>query len=86
MNDPYGREFPLLAPALWSDAACAQSDPEIWFDPQLVDLAVEICGTCPVRKACKDLALAGRRVPEGIWAGRTARYWRAKRTKDRATA
>jgi len=49
---------------------CQQEDPELWFaeEPGDVEFAKALCGTCPVRQACLDGALA-RREPWGVWGG-----------------
>lgn len=53
-----------------TDAICAQTDPELFFspDPQELQAAMNLCGTCPVIKQCADL-----RKQEshrfGVWAG-----------------
>lgn len=64
------------APALpapdWSDASCAQSDPEAWFpenggsrrDPK------RVCARCPVLAGCGAWAVATRQQ-HGIWGGLT---------------
>ena len=54
-------------------AACADSDPELFFplspsDGPVVRLAVAVCGRCPVRPQCLQAALADPRTA-GIWGG-----------------
>lgn len=80
-------------------AACRSKDPEIFFpngsSPAAelwISEAKEICGICPVRKACLELALAA----EG-WASGSQRYgifggldgeerWTVHRSRTRAQA
>jgi len=55
-----------------SDAACATTDPELWF-PELDSLwrvreAKNICEKCPVKKECLEYALVNG-FKEGIWGG-----------------
>jgi WhiB family redox-sensing transcriptional regulator len=55
-----------------SDAACATTDPELWF-PELDSLwrvaqAKNICGKCPVKQECLDYALVNK-FKDGIWGG-----------------
>jgi WhiB family redox-sensing transcriptional regulator len=55
-----------------SDAACAETDPELWF-PELDSLwrvrqAKNICEKCPVAEACLQYALVNG-FKEGIWGG-----------------
>lgn len=49
---------------------CHREDPELFFaeSPSDVELAKALCGTCPIREACLDGALA-RREPWGVWGG-----------------
>ncbi|MGH3656849.1 MAG: WhiB family transcriptional regulator [Micromonosporaceae bacterium] len=52
--------------------ACAGDDAEAWWStsPLLVAEAVEACGHCPVRDACREYAFAaGERA--GVWGGLT---------------
>jgi WhiB family redox-sensing transcriptional regulator len=55
-----------------SEAACATTDPELWF-PELDSLwrvreAKNICEKCPVKKECLEYALVNG-FKEGIWGG-----------------
>ena len=54
-------------------AACAGSDPELWFDPDPTSaasrVAVKTCNGCPVAAECFAAALKNRESC-GIWAGR----------------
>jgi WhiB family redox-sensing transcriptional regulator len=55
------------------DAACATTDPELWF-PELDSLwrvaqAKNICEKkCPVKQECLDYALVNK-FKDGIWGG-----------------
>jgi len=64
----------LVSPGWWTDAPCAQADPDAWF-PDVGDFAsrqvLAICRSCPLRRAC--LAAALLQDEYGIWAGTTAR-------------
>ena len=60
------------------DAACLGMDTELWFPAgghpagtalRRVQLAVEICKSCPVRVEC--LTFATRTGQRGIWGGLT---------------
>jgi WhiB family redox-sensing transcriptional regulator len=64
----------LLTPEPWmQDAACAQTDPDMFF-PTPGDHASEaraVCAVCPVRDECLAYALrTGQRI--GIWGGMSA--------------
>lgn len=52
------------------DAACRQTDPELFFSNHEDDrdAAIALCGTCPVRMQCLEHALASREG-YGIWGG-----------------
>jgi WhiB family redox-sensing transcriptional regulator len=57
-------------------AACRNSDPEM-FNPSPHDLrgieaARKMCGRCPIRQDCLELALNTRNA-QGIWGGLTQR-------------
>ncbi len=51
------------------DIPC-RTDPELWFadTPADVELAKELCRTCPVRAQCLSSAI-DRREPWGVWGG-----------------
>jgi len=56
------------------DAACATTDPELWF-PELDSLwrvaqAKKICEKCPVKIECLEYALVNR-YKDGIWGGQS---------------
>jgi WhiB family redox-sensing transcriptional regulator len=52
------------------DVPCRENDADLWFadTPAGVEFAKALCGSCPVRAACLDGALA-RREPWGVWGG-----------------
>lgn len=47
-----------------------QRRPELYFDTygRALDLAKELCATCPIREACLSAALE-RGEPHGVWGG-----------------
>jgi WhiB family redox-sensing transcriptional regulator len=54
------------------DAACATTDPELWF-PELDSLwrvtqAKRICEQCPVKIECLEYAIRNK-FKDGIWGG-----------------
>jgi WhiB family redox-sensing transcriptional regulator len=64
-----------MDPGWLGRAACAGSDPELFFplspsDSPVVRLAVAVCARCPVRPQCLQAALADPRTA-GIWGGTT---------------
>ena len=61
----------------WRDeAACKGHPPAMWFpergDTATMEMAVAICGICPVREACLEHALVNGET-EGVWGGQPAR-------------
>lgn len=68
-NDPYWR----------AAAACAGSDPELFFPATGVTprAALRTCGECPVRRQCLTYALDLGTTLEGVWGGATANQRRA---------
>jgi hypothetical protein len=49
---------------------CATRDPAWWFEPELFQRAIEVCGRCPMRSGCLANALqSGERL--GVWGGLT---------------
>jgi WhiB family redox-sensing transcriptional regulator len=49
---------------------CLTNDPELFFaeSPADVELAKQLCRSCPVRVSCLEAALE-RREPWGVWGG-----------------
>ena len=72
---------PLLAsPGAWAESAlCAQADPDAWFPGRgqhvAARRAIQVCGRCPVRAECLELALSGADswggIVHGVWGGTT---------------
>jgi WhiB family transcriptional regulator, redox-sensing transcriptional regulator len=67
-------------------AACAGSDSDVFFPDQADDVAIElakeICESCPVQEACLQYALATNQT-EGIWGGMDAQERRRLRRRIR---
>lgn len=66
-----------------ADAACRDSDPELWFPGrgESHEQANRICARCPVRQECFDFAMRhGERF--GIWGGRSERQRRRLRREQ----
>ncbi|MET9517011.1 WhiB family transcriptional regulator [Streptomyces sp. NPDC002994] len=69
-----------------TEAACAQTDPELFFhegNERLTEAAIAVCNTCPVQRECLIDAIAdeggkGKESRYGIRAGLTPgqRYWK----------
>jgi WhiB family redox-sensing transcriptional regulator len=52
------------------EPACAEYDPDWWFDEAYFAQAVTVCRRCPVRSRCLNQALdAGETL--GVWGGLT---------------
>jgi WhiB family redox-sensing transcriptional regulator len=51
-------------------AKCADEwvDPEWWWDPRTVDLAKDICDSCPIKLKCLEFAIKENQI-EGVWGG-----------------
>lgn len=66
----------------WSQALCAQVDPDLWFPEKghSGKPAQRICMRCPIRVPCAEL---GAGEVHGVWGGRAARERRDER-KDAA--
>jgi WhiB family transcriptional regulator, redox-sensing transcriptional regulator len=72
----------------WRDwAACAGSDPELFFPAPGASVAVTqakaICGRCPVAVQCRAFADSVR-DQHAVWAGRSARQLRDGRGRPAA--
>lgn len=62
---------PLFEP--WkADAACAGSDPDLFYNELDQDDAKRVCKGCPVADDCLQSALSNREL-HGIWGGLTTR-------------
>lgn len=77
-------KLPSIRPAgPWTrQAACAGSDPDLWFtdtrSPAAYTEAKAICDRCPVQPQCLDWALEIR-TTHGLWGGLTPHQRRALR-------
>lgn len=72
-----------LEPTPWARrAACAGTDPELWFPNQGAPdaQAKAICDSCPVRQQCLDYALRWD-IQFGMWGGLSTRERRRLRRK-----
>ncbi|BBY98379.1 WhiB family transcriptional regulator [Mycolicibacterium fallax] len=49
---------------------CHVNDADLWFadDPADLETAKQLCGACPLRRACLTAALE-RAEPWGVWGG-----------------
>jgi len=69
--------------------ACQGLDPAVFFpdegDEASAEVAIAVCGTCDVRIACLEHALASREK-EGVWGGMTERERRRIVRQRRRTA
>jgi WhiB family redox-sensing transcriptional regulator len=54
------------------DSACLDTDPELFFQSELVEAAKEICLTCPVKTLCLQYAFEID-ATDGVFAGLTAK-------------
>lgn len=68
-----------LALPVWTDsAACAQTDPELFYPEKGASplVAIRVCADCPVRRECLNQALTWEsqpgNLPYGVWGGLTA--------------
>lgn len=67
----------LVSPIFEEKPACADEDPNVFFDDTLTGLARAVCGRCPVQEQCLAWALShGER--EGVWGGLTPRQRAAR--------
>ncbi|ACZ32458.1 transcription factor WhiB (plasmid) [Xylanimonas cellulosilytica DSM 15894] len=69
------------------DALCAQTDPEVFFPEKggSSRAAKKVCAVCPIRRRCRNVALANPAL-EGIWGGTTTRERRRLRANTAAAA
>lgn len=77
----------LLTSAAWhGQAACRQTDPEMFFarpgDRAAIEAAKRVCSGCPVRDECLRYACDHDDL-EGIWGGTTERERLAARIRRR---
>ena len=56
-------------------AACTDSNPDIFFDPERYGEALLVCRECPVKPQCREL---GKGQGEGVWGGRVKRGGRPR--------
>jgi WhiB family transcriptional regulator, redox-sensing transcriptional regulator len=71
----------FLRPPDWHQHAACKAvglKPNFSSAPEHLELARAICGGCPVRQECHDVAMADPSL-EGIWAGYDAKERRALR-------
>jgi WhiB family redox-sensing transcriptional regulator len=77
---PAGLPYPLIENWAWQDrAACRDVDPDLFFAAESERglrkharelLAKSLCGTCPVRRECREHALVVGEM-YGVWGGTT---------------
>lgn len=56
----------------WDAAPCRGTDPEVFFDPELEDLAKSFCATCTVTEECLNYCLTIHNRHDGVsgvWGG-----------------
>ena len=66
-------QFPLAdqaQPADEAQPACADENPDWWFDEAQYRRGKRVCRDCPVRERCLAQAL-GSGEPLGVWGGLT---------------
>lgn len=56
-------------PQWYQEAACIDTDPDIFFDSQRYGDAKKVCAGCPVREVCLEHAIENE--PFGVWGGKT---------------
>lgn len=68
----------------WKEAACVGQNPAWWFPERgqndILDLALSICGQCPIKTECLAFALCTGE-DQGIWGGTTGRERRKGRKR-----
>lgn len=66
----------------WTDALCAQTDPELFFPEQGrtndAELAKWICARCPLVNQCREWAIATGQ-DHGVWGGLSGRQLQQER-------
>lgn len=67
MSRDRARPKPLAA-VIRDNAACADHDPELFFDQATIAAATAVCQECPVKAACLAYARQAR-LQEGVWGG-----------------
>ncbi|RAJ61724.1 transcription factor WhiB [Streptomyces sp. Amel2xB2] len=79
---PGGPPVPGADPNVEASAACAEVETELFFNdrPADIELAKDICASCPVRAACLERALENNEQ-FGVFGGLTANQRRALRRK-----
>lgn len=61
---------PIIALISGGEAACADLDPDLWFDSRSTPELKALCHRCPLRRGCLEYALI--HDVAGIWGGTTA--------------
>lgn len=84
-----GRDVTITDISWRQKGACQGLDPAVFFpdegDEVSAEVAIAVCGTCDVRIACLEHALASREK-EGVWGGTTERERRRIIRQRRRTA
>lgn len=78
----------MLMDTTWmAHGNCNNHPPSVFFpsDGVGVEIAKEICSSCPVKEPCLEYALA-QRVDHGVWGGASERQRRRILKARRATA
>jgi WhiB family redox-sensing transcriptional regulator len=55
---------------LWLDAICQTTDPEMFFNKEAEDEAIEVCRNCPIIQQCAAYAIENK-IVDGVWGGTT---------------
>jgi len=90
MRGPNVREIHTDLPTLHADAACRDSDPDVFFPDDeaptyevLVDVARDICSRCHVLDLCRAHGIEYEEF--GIWGGMTEQERRKERKRNDIT-
>lgn len=79
----------VVIPEWMTRASCAEIPADLWYPEkganQYVSNVKAVCGRCPVKRQCLDLALANGEN-EGIWGGLTVKERRQLRREQEAEA